>query len=707
MSSCNYIPIPARVWSRVQNPCTYIEPGSTYNQSFIPLTGQIVSQAQADYDMKMMYKGNILQHKGNSGRLTKSQKYSQLARMAGPNRTKVFATQSQTYTNPNTTQLLRVGFSTFSFPNQIVAAPNNISGPFSYGIPNPDGCSGNSIQDGGTLVCGTYANPCSGEIYKQGPTTSIVCNPSSASDVPGTSILCWNNNIQTWFPKPRYTMNNSTDKWPINYKGFLSAIHPDKPNPPILYFNFQEKIDKNFDNNLFNIKNLEDTEFYTEDFGNKELYSESIGSHEIQSINTHENYNYEIESNYTETNYTETNYTETNYTESIDTESIATYNFKSIITQNINTTEYHINFSWKHNYNFKADSFNIYINNKLYKTIKNDNKNNNTHKYKHRFNNSNNSNKAKQFNNSELSISMTAVLNNVESDMSNYYYFREDIIQPPPTPPPTPPPNDCCCDLTNVNNLLTIIDQKIDTKSIILMDRLDTIYNSITNVSNITTSIFDKVSLFKNCCDCSSNCTDFKCNCNFYNTLFSSSVITQINNYVSTYIETIYEDSDINIPIDVFDELNMQLVELEDLFITDPSCCFFNIIDIYRNMLKLVKSAYDNKNLAKATLINSESWRNDSIILNDREKLQEYINNLSKSFYITSIDVTSTYANLKPQYQIYMQLYGLPENLEFDPYKLSDIIKAIEKYNILYGTTTNNQYDVNNILKIINSFSEC
>ena len=179
--------------------------------------------------MKQFYKGNILQYKGNSARLSKSQKYSQLSRMVGPNRTKVFATQSETYSNPNTTGLLRVGYTSYPFPNQIVGAPNNISGPFAYGIPNPNNCSANSIQDGGILVCGTYANPCSGEIYIQGSTTATICAPTSASNVPGPSILCWNNKIKTWFPRQKYFMNNSTDKWPVNYKGFKSALRPSTP----------------------------------------------------------------------------------------------------------------------------------------------------------------------------------------------------------------------------------------------------------------------------------------------------------------------------------------------------------------------------------------------------------------------------------------------------------------------------------------------
>jgi hypothetical protein len=257
----------------------------------------------------------------------------------------------------------------------------------------------------------------------------------------------------------------------------------------------------------------------------------------------------------------------------------------------------------------------------------------------------------------------------------------------------------------NLDISFNLLEQQINVNSGFIDNRLDTIYYSIMNVANITSSIFDKVSLLKNCCDCSANCNDFRCNCTFYNTLFSSDVITQINNYVATYVATIYEDTNTYIPIDVFDQLNMQLIALEDLFITDPSCCFFNTIEIYRNMLKIVKSAYDNKNLAKSTLLNSESWRNDSIILRDRDKLQEYINNLSKSFYLTSVNVTSTYANLKPQYQIYIQLYGLPDNLMFDPDKLSNIIRAIEDYNILYEVPINYKYNINNILRILNTFS--
>lgn len=225
-TSNNYNPRPPRVWSRVQNQCTFVDSSNNayYESVYIPLTNQTVTLAQANQESKQIQKGNILQYKGNSSQLTKKQKYSQLAKGFGPNRTKVFATQSETYTNPNTTGLLRVNSVEIPFPNLLVGQPNNISGPFQYAVPNPNGCAGFSVQDGGNLVCGTFANPCTGEIIKRGATSSVICNPASASNVPGSSTLCWNTKVQTWFPRQRYFMNNSGNKWPQGYKGFVSAI---------------------------------------------------------------------------------------------------------------------------------------------------------------------------------------------------------------------------------------------------------------------------------------------------------------------------------------------------------------------------------------------------------------------------------------------------------------------------------------------------
>jgi hypothetical protein len=226
-NAINYNPNPPRVWSRVQNQCTYII-DSSYNSIYVPLTNKTVSLLEANYQDKLLYKGNILQYKKNSSSMSKNQKYSQIAKGLGSSKKKSYATQSTTYTNPNTTGLKRVNYDEIPFPNQVVGSPNNISGPFQYGIPNPDKCPTTTLQNGGNLVCNAFANSCTGAVTQN--LVQRYCYPTYCSDVPGYPInLCWNPKIQTFYPRQRYTMNNSLNKWPQGYKGFVTAETPAAP----------------------------------------------------------------------------------------------------------------------------------------------------------------------------------------------------------------------------------------------------------------------------------------------------------------------------------------------------------------------------------------------------------------------------------------------------------------------------------------------
>ena len=201
-----YDPIPPRAWSRVQNRCS-LETNFS-NQIYIPILKKTVPSYQVSYELDVLAKGNILQYKKNSSNLTKQQRYSQIAKGMWTNRTKTWATQSDRYSNPNTTSLQRIGFVTIPNTNQ------NLN-PISY-CPNAD------IKDGGILVCNKTVNPCSNEVIQT--TYQSNCAPTSASDVPGPIIyLCYNNGFPTYYPKTRYIMNNSTNKWPVNYKLFRSA----------------------------------------------------------------------------------------------------------------------------------------------------------------------------------------------------------------------------------------------------------------------------------------------------------------------------------------------------------------------------------------------------------------------------------------------------------------------------------------------------
>lgn len=223
--SNNYLPIPPRAWSRVENKCTY-DNSQTVN----------LDNSDSIYDPFIFYraalinKGNVLQYKKNSTQLTKKQRYSQIAKGLWTNRTKTWATQSATYTNPNTTSLKRVGFVEYPKDDITPGSPANIAGPY---IPvsllnDPFNCPNFTFKDGGSLVCGVYQDPCTGEVVDK--TYQPKYYPTTDSDVPGPiQELYWDPRLQTWYPKERLIMNNSGNKWPTNYKFFRSAIQPSAP----------------------------------------------------------------------------------------------------------------------------------------------------------------------------------------------------------------------------------------------------------------------------------------------------------------------------------------------------------------------------------------------------------------------------------------------------------------------------------------------
>lgn len=225
-SSSNYLPIPPRAWSRVETRCTFDTSVNDNSSSYDPFIFRRLAQ---------LNKGNVLQYKKNSSQLTKNQRYSQIAKGLWTNRTKTWATQSDTHTNPNTTSLQRVGYVRYPKNDITPGSPANLAGPYVpvSALTDPFNCPNFTFKDGGSLICSTYENPCTGEVIKR--TFQPNYYPTSDSDVPGPiQYLYWDPRLQTWFPRQRLTMNNSTNKWPYNYKLFQSAIHPSAPTLEIV-----------------------------------------------------------------------------------------------------------------------------------------------------------------------------------------------------------------------------------------------------------------------------------------------------------------------------------------------------------------------------------------------------------------------------------------------------------------------------------------
>lgn len=245
-----YLPQPPREWSRVQNSCSVITPTDDTGLFQVPYSKKVIPYSELQSTLAMINKGNVLQYKKNSSNLTQWQRYSKIAKGQWVNRTKTWATQSDRgYTNPNNLNLIRVGGVNVTLNGTPTALPVTCPKPGTIVYPvlpaNSGGGGGEQneelppppiapvdggnvipitpvpvrepivIQDFGNLVCGTYENVCTGE------TTPIIlldnCHPTTDSDVPGPiEELCWNDGNPTWYPRQRYIMTNSDNKWPIN-----------------------------------------------------------------------------------------------------------------------------------------------------------------------------------------------------------------------------------------------------------------------------------------------------------------------------------------------------------------------------------------------------------------------------------------------------------------------------------------------------------
>jgi hypothetical protein len=266
-----YNPQPTREWYRFENRCTYDNTVANGTVVYVPILRQYVSSDALAYELAVLKKGNILQYKKNSADITKSQRYAQIAKGAWTNRSTTWGTQSVSYTNPNTNSLKRVNYTsvpvnpsnevtssstTYTVTNAdgVLCAPastivengfvptNNNGGTSNQPTMPPDNgqtpaptspiipsivsaapITELQIADGGNLICNISENICTGQIYKQ--TTSLNCNPLSASDVPGPTLsrLCYNSALPTYYPRTKLTYGTSGNKWPTGAKLILPA----------------------------------------------------------------------------------------------------------------------------------------------------------------------------------------------------------------------------------------------------------------------------------------------------------------------------------------------------------------------------------------------------------------------------------------------------------------------------------------------------
>jgi hypothetical protein len=267
----NYLISTTNPWYRRESVCTdflagYLNENLNANGTiYIPILKKDVLITQVYNEFQMYKKGNVLQyaHTHHTNKLTKNQIYASIVQGKWISK-KSYATQTETYTNPNNNYLKRVNYDVINVdtgvqttepitcpsntpqtPANILPVNNNTPSVVPNILPPPpptpsknkftlpdivpvvDTPQNNNIPDGGNLVIGIIENICSGESKIVCNINPIVCFPSSFSDVPRENgidkELCYIKGTPTWLPGSGINTSSAIDggQFPTNYKDFI------------------------------------------------------------------------------------------------------------------------------------------------------------------------------------------------------------------------------------------------------------------------------------------------------------------------------------------------------------------------------------------------------------------------------------------------------------------------------------------------------
>jgi hypothetical protein len=268
----NYLVSTTTPWYRRETICNrtinYLNNNLNANDTiYVPILKKYVLISKLDDEFKMFKKGNVLQYAyiHHTNKLTKNQTYALISKGKWISK-KGYATQTETFTDPNINYLKRVNYTVINsetgaettepitcpaFTPQTPAntlPPNNNTPSVVPNIlpPPPPTPSKNkftlpdikpvvntpqnkNIPDGGNLIIGVLEDICSGKTKIVCDYNPIVCFPSSCSNVPRENgvdtELCYTLGSPTYFAKSKINNSSAIDggQFPTNYKGLLSA----------------------------------------------------------------------------------------------------------------------------------------------------------------------------------------------------------------------------------------------------------------------------------------------------------------------------------------------------------------------------------------------------------------------------------------------------------------------------------------------------
>jgi hypothetical protein len=159
------------------------------------------------------------------------------------------------------------------------------------------------------------------------------------------------------------------------------------------------------------------------------------------------------------------------------------------------------------------------------------------------------------------------------------------------------------------------------------------------------------------------------------------SMYARLSNYVETIkiLFTEYTNGNFAVvanilTLSVYQEMALELEKLKM-----DECLYPDYEQLRKNYTYAISGLYQSI-LQYSTLVDTqlklEQCKERSAILNDPEKLKEYINTLKqKIFPDSTIQVIK--ATIKPEYLEYIKRYGYPQGNVFDPDKLANIINLL------------------------------
>lgn len=167
---------------------------------------------------------------------------------------------------------------------------------------------------------------------------------------------------------------------------------------------------------------------------------------------------------------------------------------------------------------------------------------------------------------------------------------------------------------------------------------------------------------------------------NFYTKL--SNIITAINTLLIEFSKGQFDLVTGVLTQNLYNNLALQLNAIKQNSKLYPE--FENIRTSTTRALAGLYQGVQQYIVLKNTQANLKSTTEKASILDDKTKLQEYINHLlGARSILPDSKVTIITAEIKPEYAEYIQMYGFPDGAVFDMDKLANAITSAKKKGLL------------------------